>query len=191
MKCAAYLVEADETNLTAPPTISVSSLQNIAQQAKFLTINTHFSIEDIEQQTAHTPVCFILFEHTSDIMVYEELVKEIRSCKRHNIRFFPLIYLCEKPIPAVIRRCITIGFDDVIAGPFDNNPIRKRLMMQFNCEIVYFETPTYFGPDRRRHADKNLSKSSIMRGKEKCLQIKFSRNISGGISIFSRIMRAT
>ena len=64
------------------------------------------------------------------------------------VRFAPLIYFARHPALDTIRACISMGFDDVIALPFGEG-VSDRILRQIGRLHVYYETETYFGPDRR------------------------------------------
>jgi hypothetical protein len=65
------------------------------------------------------------------------------------MRFSPLIYFSESPSVETITRCINMGFDDVITMPFTRNRVAERIDRQVGQSHIYYETPAYFGPDRR------------------------------------------
>ena len=182
MDCTAFLVGLDNKQ--------GSIAYETAQRAGFSTIKPFTSLADVEKQTVNSAICFFLFEEVSDILSLSETIKPIRLCKRHDVRFFPLIYLCDEPSSDIIRQCISNGFDDIIVNPKTNSNIKQRLIKQLDSIITYFETDSFFGPDRRRIADINLSKNANLRGKEKCLQIKFTRNVQNGSAIKSSIVQA-
>lgn len=42
-----------------------------------------------------------------------------------------------------------MGFDDVITMPFTRARVAERIERQIGQSHIYYETPGYFGPDRR------------------------------------------
>ena len=42
-----------------------------------------------------------------------------------------------------------MGFDDVIAMPYTGSDLSERIFRQVGRTHTYYETATYFGPDRR------------------------------------------
>lgn len=182
MDCAAFLVGLNNKQ--------GSIAYEIAERAGFSVIKPFISLADVETQTVNNAVCFFIFEEVNDLLSLRKTIKPIRSCKRHNVRFFPLIYLCNEPSSSVIKQCISNGFDDIIVNPKNNTNTKQRLIKQLDSTVTYFETDNFFGPDRRRIADNNLSENTDLRGKEKCLQIKFTRNSQSGIVIKTSIVQA-
>ncbi len=177
-KCSAFLLGSDDKPGKAT--------YKIVENAGFASIFPFTSLADIERVSAQTPICFILFEQVDNILSLQSVLGRFRKCRRQNVRFFPLIYLCNTPSPKTIRQCVNIGFDDIIALPIDDEGLKSRLARQLNRTIIYFETKDFFGPDRRRISDKYLSTNPIPRGVEKCLQYKFIRDVEKGIIISSK-----
>ncbi len=181
MDCTAFLVGSSNKE---------SLSYKIARNVGFTSILPFNSLAEVEKQSVYTPICFFLFEEVSDISLLDDIIKRIRRCKRHNVRFFPLIYLCNTPSPVTIKQCITLGFDDVIAQPKNYTHAVERFNKQLNSTLIYYETDFFFGPDRRRIADINLSRNHVTRGVEACLQYKFNRDSIHGVSILSKVTQA-
>lgn len=187
LKCAAFLFDE---NLNVSNNNTNSFAKEIAHGVGFSSVLQYNSLAQVEKQSTQTPICFFLFEQVSDISQLNKIMKQLRTCKRHNVRFFPLIYLCDFPSPEIITQCISMGFDDIITKPTDEVGVKKRLSMQLERPLTYYETDGFFGPDRRRIAGKNQLKKTQQRGIEKCLQYKFERNTKEGISIISKTIEA-
>jgi len=177
MDTIAYYIGADNDFL------SVSN--ELAASIGFKEINKFTNLAQIELQTLENPVCFFLFDETQEVKSLKKIVDRIRACKRHKIRFFPLIYLCSNPSPDIIRQTLALGFDDVIIKPFNNN-IKTRLQLQIDKNIIYYETSEYFGPDRRRLDSKQkITKRETQKGIKYC-QYKFLRCLENGTKIIEK-----
>ena len=142
VKATAYIVESGRE----PDLNLIDTVKN----AGFSVIEPFSGLSTVERRMAETPICFFLFTHTRDTEPLRRVVHQVRSCKRRNVRFSPLIYFCQNPSQELIANCLSLGFDDVITLPQKAAQIGNRLNFQLNKPIVYFETPHYFGPDRRR-----------------------------------------
>lgn len=102
-----------------------------------------------ERQAARTPLVFFLFEATADPRTHAPAIASIRTSAKPGIRFAPLIFFARDPSHEAIRSCINMGFDDIVTLPFTRPQLRQRLGRQVDSACVYFETDSYFGPDRR------------------------------------------
>ncbi len=78
------------------------------------------------------------------------IVQPLRACKRRDVRFMPLIYFCEIASREVIRGCMALGFDDVIALPVSPESFKARLKRQLDTPFTYRAAAEYFGPARDR-----------------------------------------
>ncbi len=154
----------------------------------FTQVSDYIGLAQVEKQSFQTPIMFFIFEQVSDIRRFKNIVSQIRACKRHNIRFSPLIYLCNIPSPQTIKNGIAMGFDDVIAKPFNFKKIKTRLDMQVDKIIPYYETSDYFGPDRRKFDQENSTVNPNKRKNMQYLQYKFIRNLNDGIIIKDKKM---
>jgi hypothetical protein len=88
------------------------------------------------------------------------VVDAIRFSPNLRLRFLPLIYFSRDASLTTIRACIRMGFDDVIALPYAGADLRERILRQVETPQVYYETPSYFGPDRRNRLGNDRSLDS-------------------------------
>ena len=93
-----------------------------------------------------------------------------------------MIYFSENPSLEAITRCINMGFDDVITLPFTLARVAERIRRQVGRSLTYYETPGYFGPDRRDRV------TSPTGGGERRLggqfrRLEIVRSLSSGISV--------
>ena len=107
------------------------------------------SVAAAERQATRTPLVFFLFEAVDDPTAYAATVALIRASARPAIRFAPLICFARFPSLEAVRTCINTGFDDVIMLPCSRPRLRQRLLRQLDSPSHYYETASYFGPDRR------------------------------------------
>ena len=66
----------------------------------------------------------------------------------------PIIALSENPEEQMVRSLIVRGVDDIVTLPAEGNSFAGRLRQQIDQPLHYFQTDTYFGPDRRRSNDR-------------------------------------
>ena len=81
-----------------------------------------------------------------------------------------------------IKSCIKMGFDDVIALPFASGDIGDRIARQVGRIQTYYETSTYFGPDRRNRVGNSRSADSDHGGGQ-FRRIEIMRNPDTGIEL--------
>jgi DNA-binding response OmpR family regulator len=141
MKAAAFVVGP----LDGPG----AALMDLARRLSFSAVLPYAGVAQAEQQANRTPVCFFLFAAVPDVGTLRGVAEAIRFCPSRRVRFSPLIYFSESPSVDSITRCINMGFDDVITMPFTRARLAERIDRQIGQSHIYYETPGYFGPDRR------------------------------------------
>ena len=141
MNATAYVV--------GPPDGPGAALMDLASRLDFAAVLPYAGLAQAEQQFAQTPICFFLFAPVFDVAELRPVADAIRFCPSRQMRFSPLIYFSESPSVETITRCINMGFDDVITMPFTRSRVAERIERQVGQSHVYYETPAYFGPDRR------------------------------------------
>ncbi len=75
-------------------------------------------------------------------------ISRIRSDERH--RFSPAVLIVGECSENDVLRYISLGFDDIVTLPEAARVLERRFAHQIGTQLSYFETATYFGPDRRR-----------------------------------------
>jgi hypothetical protein len=75
-----------------------------------------------------------------------------------------------------------MGFDDVIALPYTSGDLSERIFRQVGHMQTYYETATYFGPDRRNRAGNPRSSGSDHGGGE-YRRIEIMRNPLTGVDV--------
>jgi len=126
-----------------------AALMDMAHRLDFSAVLNYAGVAQAEQQCNRTPVCFFLFAAVEDVNSLRGVAEAIRFCPSRRVRFSPLIYFSESPSAETITRCINMGFDDIITMPFTRSRVAERIDRQIGQSLTYYETPGYFGPDRR------------------------------------------
>lgn len=139
MQACAYVVGKAEA----------SGLYETAIGLEFVAVRVFEGTAAVGRQLAHFPLCFFLFAEREDPTSLAGPFTEIRSAGDPRLRFAPLVYFAHAPSRQIIKACINMGFDDVISLPLSERQIHARLARQVGVSITYFETASYFGPDRR------------------------------------------
>ncbi len=144
MKATAFVVGSEDG--------SGATLRQQARQIGFRAVYPFRSIVDAERQCIATPLIYFMFSAADGMDSARLVAGQIRHSGQ-DIRYAPMIYFAETPSVETIRTCVEIGFDDVIALPVPLSRVEERLDRQVKCPLVYYETATYFGPDRYRFRD--------------------------------------
>jgi DNA-binding response OmpR family regulator len=174
MKATAYVV--------GPQDGPGAALTDLARQLRFGSVQPYLSLAQAEQQAAVTPVCYFLFAAVPDVSALRGVAEAIRFSPSRRIRFSPLIYFSESPSVEAISACINMGFDDIITMPFTRRRVAERIARQVGQNLVYYETPGYFGPDRRdRVTAPRRAAESRLGGQFRRLEIV--RNLLTGVNV--------
>lgn len=174
MKATAYIVGP----LDGPG----AALTDLARRLDFDAVHHYAGVVHAESQASHTPICFFLFAAVEDVSTLHGVADTIRFSTSRRIRFSPLIYFSESPSVEAITRCINMGFDDIITMPFTRERVLDRINRQIGHNIIYYETPGYFGPDRRdRVTAPSRAGETRLGGQFRRLEIV--RNLTTGINV--------
>ncbi|MET3927183.1 hypothetical protein [Devosia sp. 2618] len=174
MKASAYVIGP----LDGPG----AALIDMAQRLDFAAILPYAGVENAEQQSYHTPICFFLFAAVSDVTTLRGVADAIRFSPSRRVRFSPLVYFSASPQVETIDLCINMGFDDIITMPFTQERVAERISRQIDHNLTFYETPGYFGPDRRdRVTGPNRPGESRSGGQFRRLEIV--RNLETGINV--------
>jgi hypothetical protein len=93
---------------------------------------------------------YFLTHHELGAETLMAVLRSVRSSIIDDVRFAPVVlFAADGPFEQYLEY-IEMGFDDVITLPEKAKIVEQRLIAQLDTEHVYFETSTYFGPDRRR-----------------------------------------
>jgi hypothetical protein len=129
-----------------------------------------------------TPLCFFLFAATENIQSLRGIAEAVRFSAARRLRFSPLIYFAESPSVEVISACLNMGFDDIITMPFTRKRVLERVTRQVGQNLVYFETATYFGPDRRGRGGPAPDRSDKRTGAP-FRRLEIVRNLVTGVNV--------
>lgn len=159
-----------------------AAIVDLARRLSFGNVLPYGGLAQAEQQASITPVCYFLFAAVPDVDTLRGVAEAIRFSPSRRIRFSPLIYFSESPHVETITRCINMGFDDIITMPFTRARMAERIERQVGQNLVYYETPGYFGPDRRdRVTAPRRAGETRIGGQFRRLEIV--RNLLTGISV--------
>lgn len=93
---------------------------------------------------------YFLVHHGLGAGALEGVLRSVRSSIIDDVRYAPVVlFAADGPFEEYLGY-IQMGFDDVITLPEKAAIVEQRLVAQLGSEHMYFDTATYFGPDRRR-----------------------------------------
>lgn len=159
-----------------------AALADMAKSLRFQSVLPYAGVARAEQQAMRTPVMFFLFAAIDQIEALRGTADAIRFSPSRKIRFSPMIYFSESPAVETIRACINMGFDDIITLPFSQGRLADRLGRQVGTNLTYYETATYFGPDRRERLSGNAAGHEQRTG-GKYRRIEMVRNFTTGTNV--------
>ena len=159
-----------------------AALMDMARGLGFAGVAPYTSIAQAEHQTVQTPVCFFLFAAVEEVARLRAVAEAVRFAPSRRVRFSPLIYFSESPSVEAIRACIDMGFDDIITMPFTQRRVADRIARQVGQNLVYYETASYFGPDRRGRG--TAGDTAIeQRGIGQFRRLEIMRSLMSGINV--------
>jgi PleD family two-component response regulator len=174
MRACAYVV--------GPPDGPGAALRDMARGLGFPAVLAYAGLSAAETQAQQTPLLFFLFAAVDEVNALKHVADTIRFSPNRRIRFCPLVYFSESPSVEQIRRCIEMGFDDVITLPFTQPRVVGRLDRLIDRTQVYHETAAYLGPERRMSAADG--RDSQYR------RLEIIRSATTGVSVLRDEMRA-
>lgn len=93
---------------------------------------------------------YFLTHHELGIETLSAVLRSVRTSIIDDVRYAPIVlFAADGPFEQYLAY-IDMGFDDIITLPEKAVIVEQRLLSQLGTEHVYFDTATYFGPDRRR-----------------------------------------
>ena len=159
-----------------------AALQDIARAIGFMPVERYSGVVRAERQVRNTPLMFFLCAEVADVNELKPTADAIRFSANADLRFSPLIYFTHQASTETIKLCIRFGFDDVIALPYSGGDLRERVFRQIGRPFIYYETATYFGPDRRNRVGDSRSSSSDHGGGQ-YRRIEIMRTAESGVSV--------
>lgn len=137
--------------MVGPQTGPGAALAALARDLGFARIEPYASLALAEQQAAVTPLLFFFCAAVGNVRSLRPIAEAIRAAPSVRLRFAPLIYFARRPSVETIKACIGMGFDDVIALPYGERSLGERVLRHVGRPQVYYDTGSYFGPDRPHH----------------------------------------
>jgi len=174
MRAYAYVVGPDNGPRAA--------LLDMARGLGFAGVSPFATLAQAEQQAAVTPLCFFLFAATEDVAALRSVAEAVRFSTARRLRFSPLIYFAESPSVEMISACINTGFDDIITMPFTRRRVLERITRQVGQNLIYYETSSYFGPDRRGRTGTPVAEQEKRKGAP-YRRLEIVRNLISGVNV--------
>lgn len=159
------------------------ALTDLARSLGFEQVERYRGVAAAEKQSKLTPLVFFLCAAVADAGTLKSTAETVRSSANPQMRFSPLIYFAHDLSVAVIRQCIQMGFDDVVALPYGGGDLRQRIARQVGQSQIYYETGSYFGPDRRNRLGEAREDQS--RGGGQVRRFEIMRHFDSGIDVLS------
>src|SRR5689334_5166943 len=141
LRAAALIVGSSET-----PGVD---LAQVARDLGFSPVLLYHGMTDAARRVDVTPLLFFLCAPVRDVQALKPIADAVRFSDDMRLKFLPLIYFSPEPSVDDIKACIQMGFDDIIALPYLSGDLTERIGRQVGHTQTYYETATYFGPDRR------------------------------------------
>lgn len=161
-----------------------AALQDMARSLHFAAVERYQGLHRVEKRVETTPLVFFFCAAVDDVATLKPMAEAVRFSVSLKLRFSPLIYFARNVALPDIKRCIAMGFDDIIALPYSAGDLGERIMRQVGRPQIYYETPTYFGPDRRNRMGENRSTGSDHGGGHH-RRIEIIRTLDRGVDVLS------
>ncbi len=158
-----------------------AALMDFARSLEFAPVQRYAGLAKAEEQAEETPLLFFLCAAVPDARSLKPVADAIRFSSNPRVRYSPLIYFARELSVDCIKLCIKMGFDDVIALPYSGD-IAERINRQIGQIQTYYETATYFGPDRRNRTGNQRSTDSDHGGGQ-FRRIEIVRNADTGVNV--------
>jgi hypothetical protein len=158
---------------------------DMAQAIGFESVHRYQGLARADKQAAKTPLIFFLCAPTKDVRSLKPMANALRFSPSLKLRFLPLIYFARDPSLETVKQCIAMGFDDVIALPIGGDDAGDRIARQIGSIKTYYETATYFGPDRRNRTGGERRSTGSDHGGGKFRRIEILRNPETGVDVIS------
>lgn len=162
-----------------------AALLELAQAIGFATVQRYQGLARAEKLMAKTPLMFFMCSPVKDVRTLKPMADAIRFSPSLRLRFLPLIYFARDPSLETVKRCIAMGFDDVVALPIAGDDVGGRIERQIDRIHTYYETSTYFGPDRRNRMGGTPRPTGSDHGGGQFRRIEIRRNPETGVDVVS------
>ena len=139
--------------------------------------------DDLERAISRQNINFCYFSQTSHIDQIRAAMSAIRGYRDDELRFSPVILMAREISRNSLSDYISIGFDDIVRFPCTIDMLSSRTKRQLNTELRYYETESYFGPDRRNYFAANASQLEQRNGSVPYRRHSIQRDVFKGIEI--------
>ena len=174
MNAAAFVV--------GPRDGATAALQELAHAVGFMPVERYAGLVRAEKQARLTPLMFFLCAEVANVETLKATADTIRFSTNPDLKFSPLLYFAHSASVETIKACIRMGFDDVIALPYRAGDLSERIFRQVGRTHTYYETATYFGPDRRNRTGNTRSTESDHGGGQ-FRRIEIVRSPESGVNV--------
>jgi len=161
---------------------AAAALQDLARAVGFMPVERYSGLARAEKQVHATPLMFFLCAEVADVSTLKPTADAIRFSPNPDLRFSPLLYFSHSAAIDTIKACIKMGFDDIIALPYSAGDLSERIFRQVGRPHTYYETATYFGPDRRNRVGNPRSPESDHGGGQ-FRRIEIIRSPESGVNV--------
>ncbi len=159
-----------------------ASLADLARAIGFQSVERYQGLVSSEKQLEQTPLVYFLCAAVADVRSLKPMADAIRFSPSLKLRFSPMIYFARDLSLDSIRQCILMGFDDVIALPYGGGDMSERIFRHIGKATTYYETATYFGPDRRNRLG-NIRSLDSDHGGGQYRRIEILRTQESGVNV--------
>jgi hypothetical protein len=128
---------------------SARSLDLVTREIGFGTVTSAARGQSAEAADTPRPLVFFLMDRQLDDTVMSRTLSAVRQNAARRVCYAPVVLFIEDCPFETYLHYVHMGFDDVITIPEKREILVQRLDNQLG-EHLYFRTPTYLGPDRRR-----------------------------------------
>jgi hypothetical protein len=156
---------------------------DLARSVDFESVQRYQGLARAEKQAGKTPLIFFLCAPVKDVRTLKPMADAIRFSPSLKLRLMPLIYFAFEPSLDTVKHCISMGFDDVVALPIAGDDVTGRIGRQIGVIQTYYETATYFGPDRRNRDGGPQRSTESDHGGGQFRRIEIMRNPDTGVDV--------
>jgi CheY-like chemotaxis protein len=120
----------------------------------FRQIHECHSVDDVIRQLGSNTIDLLLVDIDSATDGICRVVRQIRDGLVGHDPYIAIMALTSNPVPAMIKRTLEVGSDDLITRPISPKLIAERTVNLVHNRKDFVVTVGYIGPDRRRR-DRN------------------------------------
>lgn len=177
--CDAILVAEDKA--------AVGLLQHIAASAGFRAIES--VLNPGARPAVPAKVKFFLVHYKMGDPAKAALLRSVRASRDDDLRFSPVVLITDDCSFEDMLKYIDMGFDDVISLPEKAEVLHGRLSSQVNADVIYIQTTSYLGPDRRR-MELDWRPDPLRQGEFKHSRLTIRRDTTAGTKVVGEVIVA-